>query len=54
MSALRQDLFLEQIKSLKREYPEYANILDFLIEKLEQGKHEKIQQKLKQLRNHNW
>jgi hypothetical protein len=54
MSALRQNMFLQALQALKNDYPEYAEILAFLIEKVEQGQHEKIQLKIQQLKTDEW
>lgn len=54
MSALRQNMFLQALQALKNDYPEYAEILAFLIEKVEQGQHEKIQRKIQQLKTDEW
>lgn len=44
---LPKDEFLDSLRALNKKYPEYENILTFLIDNLEQGKKSEIQEKLK-------
>lgn len=54
MPELRQDRFLAQLKSLKGEYSEYAEILDFVIDRITQGQCDQVQQKIQQMQKTNW
>lgn len=46
--------FVENLRSLQKNYPEYRNILQLLIEQIEQGKEARIQGVLNQLRDEKW
>ena len=41
--AFPKDLFLQRLQFLKSEFEEYADILEFVIETVEQDQHEKFQ-----------
>ena len=51
---LRQDKFLNELRTLREEYAEYADILQLLIDQLEQSKQASIQEKLKQMTEIDW
>ncbi|NEP26700.1 hypothetical protein [Moorena sp. SIO3I6] len=50
----RQQKFIEALDILKNDYKEYAEILQFLIKKLRQGKEKEIKATLKKLDNNDW
>ena len=54
MAQARQDKFVENLKNMQSQYPEYGHILNFLIEQIQQGKAATIQAKLQKLRDENW
>lgn len=54
MPELRQDRFLAKLKALKGEYSEYAEILDFVIDRITQGQCDQVQQKIQQMQKDNW
>jgi hypothetical protein len=54
MSLARQDRFVESLKNMQSKYPEYSQILKFLIEQVQQGKVAAVQAKLQQLREEDW
>ncbi len=50
MEGLRHDNFINQLESLKVQYPEFNSILDKLIKEVENHKNRAMQEKLKVLR----
>lgn len=54
MPQLRYDAFISSLKGLKNRYPEFANILQMLIDQLEKEKLKISQEKIKNLKREDW
>lgn len=54
MPKLRFDEFINELRQLARIHPEYASILNSLIDLIKKGKEDSIEEKLRQLKNENW
>ncbi|NEP53153.1 MAG: hypothetical protein F6K65_31880 [Moorea sp. SIO3C2] len=53
MPPLRQDKFIEQLQKLIEDFPEYAEILELLIESIKEVKKAKLRLMLQRLKNNN-
>jgi hypothetical protein len=54
MPQLRYDALISDLRMLKQSYPEFANILQMLIDQLNQQKLKISQEKLKRLQREDW
>ena len=54
MPRLRYDEFIGSLERLKKDYPEYANILKSLINELNKGKGDSLRRTLKKLEEEDW
>jgi hypothetical protein len=54
MPRLRTDEFINDLFQLARKHPEYASVLNPLIDLVKQGKQDRIQESLKKLKNESW
>jgi hypothetical protein len=54
MARYRGDEFIHQLIQLMKFYPEYASVLELLIDQLNQGKESRIKEKLQELREEDW
>jgi glycine betaine/choline ABC-type transport system substrate-binding protein len=54
MPQLRFDALISDLKRLKQSYPEFANILQMLIDQLHKQKLQILQEKLKSLQREDW
>jgi hypothetical protein len=54
MPLLRYDEFIYSLKILQEEYPEFADLLQRLIEEISQGKNEILREKLTNLIEEDW
>ncbi|MBD2168171.1 hypothetical protein H6G04_27690 [Calothrix membranacea FACHB-236] len=49
-----QDKFVQALRDLKKDFPEYANILESLIGLIQKGKVTKLREKLDKLKQDEW
>jgi hypothetical protein len=54
MPRLRYDEFIYSLEILQEEYPEFADLLQWLIEEISQGKIEILREKLTSLMEEDW
>lgn len=54
MPQLRYDAFIHSLKLLQYQFPEFADVLQHLIDEMAKGKQQSIRQKLTNLREEDW
>ena len=54
MPQLRYDAFIQSLKLLQHQFPEFADVLQHFIDEMAKGKQQSIQQKITKLREEDW
>lgn len=54
MPMLRSDKFVDELRRLAGKHPEYASVMNALIDLIKKGREDRIQEKLREIKDEDW